>query len=175
MFKKTVEMYADGYEIIEIKEECMLTTETEVLEDIKAFKELSKIMRGTKRFTFNTDFKEVVVSRYNSGSSLYQISKELDLSTSTLSKYLKEAGVEITNKGNKRDAEYAVVKNWDDFDCCPTCNRENTVRHLGLHNQEEANDEKPTHSFCSACNTEWYQETVGNVYETRKILWHAVK
>ena len=170
-------MYADGCELIEIMEECHLNSEDEVLEDIRSFKELSKIARGEKRFTFNTDFKEVLIERFQSGSSVYKLSQELALSTSTISKYLKDAGIN-TSRDNKT---YAVIKNWDDFECCPTCERENTVRHLGLHNQDEANGEKPTHSFCSACNTEWYQETIGHdeegnpCYETRKVLWYAVK
>lgn len=171
-------MYADGYELIEIMEECNLNSEKEVLEDINSFKELSKITHGTTRFTFNKDFKDVIVGRYQSGeSSICEISKELNISTSTVSKYLKDAGIDTKKVVDK---PYAIIENWDDFECCPTCNRERTVRQLGLHNQDESHITKP-HSFCTACNTEWYQETIGTtkdntpIYETRKVLWFSVK
>lgn len=168
-------MYADGYELVEIMEECNLNNESDVLEDINSFKELSRIAR-----TFNTNFKEVLVNRFLSGYSLYMIAKELKLSTSTVSKYVKEAGIDTKKADTK---SYTVIENWDDFECCPTCNRERTVRQLGLHNQEEAHGEAPTHSFCSACNTEWYQENIVTMVddeevitkETRKVLWHTVK
>lgn len=172
MYKKTVEMYADGYELVEIMEECLLGSEAEVIEDIKAFKELCKVVRGSKRFTFNTDFKEMLINRFTSNEdcSVYKLSKELDLSTSTISKYLKEAGIKL-EKGNTKEKDYEVLENWDDFECCPTCNGQRNVRNIGLHNQEEANSKKPTHSFCSSCNTEWYEEDG----ETRKVLWFAIK
>lgn len=168
---KTVELYADGLEFSEITEELLLESEDKVIENIMAFKEASKIARGTKRFTFNDDFKEMLVSRFNSNEdcSVYKLSKELDLSTSTISKYLKGSGIELT-KGNTKEKDYEVIT-WDDFECCPTCNGTRSVRNIGLHNQDEANNKKPTHSFCTSCDTEWYQEDG----ETRKVLWFAVK
>lgn len=171
-----VELYADGYELAEIVEECLLQSEDVVIEAIKTFKEESKIARGTKRFTFTDDFKEMLINRFNSNEncSIYKLSKELDLSTSTISKYLKEAGIELT-KGNTKEKDYEVL-DWNDFGCCPTCKKKRNVRNIGLHNQETA---KPTHSFCTSCDTEWYQEDVGTeeepVLETRKVLWYSVK
>lgn len=187
MYKKTIELYADGYDLLEIAEECLLSSPEEVLEDIKAFKEFSKVMRGTKRFTFNTDFREVIVQRFQNGStaSVYEISNELDLSTSTVSKYIKDAGVQPNKKGGSRDKGYVVIENWDDFDCCPTCNLEHTVRQLGCHTEEDTQTGGIKHAYCSSCSTEWYQAPIGEVIdesgnkevfmETRKVLWYTIQ
>ena len=190
MYKKTIEMYADGYELMEIAEECLLSSEKDVLEDMKSFKELSKIARG-KSYMFSSDFKDVVVGRAQAGFSLYAISRDLEVSTSMVNRYLKEAGVEAAGKFKKPDKDYKVLENWDDFDCCPKCNRERTVRHLGYKTPEDKKNRKASHSFCSGCNTEWYLEKVGEkvikkatkkspaitepIYETREVLWFAVK
>lgn len=163
---KIVEMYADGYELEEISEELICSTE-KIIDGIKKFKEGSKIARGTKSFTFNDDFKEFIANRYQSGFSLYSISEDLSLSTSTVSKYLKQSGIDTKKQDNK---PYEVI-NWHDFEQCPACKSKSGVRNIGLHNQEEANNQKPTHSFCSPCNTEWYKENG----ETRKVLWFTVK
>lgn len=176
MLNKTVEMYADGYELIEIAEENNLSKE-EVIKNIISFKELSKIACGKMRFKFNQEFKDVIISRYQSGeSSINEISKELHLSTSTVSKYLKDAGIDTKQVSNN---PYVVIEDWDEFHRCPTCNETRNVTRLGLHNQDESHVTKHQ-SFCIACNTEWYQAVVGvteektPVYETRKVLWHSV-
>lgn len=176
MFSKTVELYADGYDLVEIAEECGLPSESEVTEDILSFKELCKIARGTTRFTFNTDFKNVLAERFQSGVSLYAISKEIKVSVSTVSKYLKQAGIDTSKTDNKN---YDIVENWDDYDCCPKCNSERDVRRLGVHNQDESPEDNK-HSFCSRCNTEWYGVVIGEfqgkpVFETRKVRWYTVK
>lgn len=170
-------MYADGYELIEIVEENNLSSEAEVIEDIQAFKELSKVIRGTKRFTFNTTFKELIIDRYQSGFSTNVIANEIGLGRTTVSKYLKEAGI---NCSKVKNTPYEVIENWDDFDCCPKCNKTHTVRQLGLHNQDDTNDNKQKSAYCSSCYTEWYQEVIGTfqgepVFETRKVVWHTVK
>lgn len=189
MYRKTIEMYADGYELMEIAEECLLNNEKDVIEDMAAFKELSKIARG-KRFMFNSDFKDIIIRRAQSGFSLYSISQDLSISTSMVDKYLKEAGVEAAGKYKKPSKDYKVIENWDDFDCCPKCNRETTVRHLDYRSPEDKQNRKASHSFCSGCNTEWYSEKVGvkvikeaaedqpevtePIYEIREVLWFAV-
>lgn len=162
---RTVEMYADGYEFNEIIEELNCSDEN-ILQEINIFKEEARIYRGKKSSTFNADFKELLVNRYQSGYSIYSISKDFSLSTSTVHKYLKQAGIDTKKADNKK---YDVL-NWDRFEVCPTCNSTRSVRNIGLHNQEEAHGEKPTHSFCSSCNTEWYKE--GS--EIRKVRWYAV-
>jgi transposase-like protein len=162
---KTVEMYNDGYELVEIAQEtgCKIAN---VLELVVEFTENCKVARGQKSFTFTTEFKELLANRYLSGFSLYSISKDLNISTSTVSKYLKQAGIDTKKKDNKR---YEVL-DWDNFEQCPTCKSKRNVRNLGLHNQEVANNEKPTHSLCLSCNTEWYKEEG----ETRKVLWQVI-
>lgn len=176
---KTVEMYNDGYELDEIMDEMNLNDVNEVLEEINKFKEESKIARGTKSFTFTTEFKQLLVNRYQAGFSLYSIFKEFDLSSSTVSKYLQQAGIDTTKQDNKR---YEVI-DWNDFESCPDCKSHRHVRNVGLHNQDEAKGQTPTHSFCTSCNTEWYAEALRDKvkgkfqivgYETRKVLWHSV-
>jgi transposase-like protein len=165
MLNKTVEMYNDGYELEEITEEIHLTV-VEIIETLKKFTGDNKIVRGTKTFTFTNDFRQLLINRYQSGFSLYSIANELGISTSTVSKYLKRAGIDTKKKDNKR---YEVL-DWDNFEQCPTCKSKRNVRNLGLHNQEVANNEKPTHSLCLSCNTEWYKEEG----ETRKVLWQVI-
>lgn len=162
---KIVEMYNDGHELFEIVGELDLDV-SEILESLRQFVEGSKKNPEAKSSSFKTEFKELLVSRYQSGYSLYAISKELNISTSTVSKYLKQAGIDTTKQDNKR---YDVL-DWDDFETCPCCKSKRNVRNLGLHNQENTKDGEYQHSFCVPCNNEWYKESG----ETRKVLWGLI-
>lgn len=163
---KIVELYADGYELVEITEELNCSNE-EILNAIVEYKDSCKLTRGKSSFTFNEDFKDLLVNRYQSGFSLYSISQELNLSTSTVSKYLKSAGVDTKKRDNK---DYEVI-DWNHFDQCPTCKSKSFVRTIGSHNQDEPKTKPRKHSFCFSCETEWYREEK----QTRKVLWYAIK
>jgi len=166
---KTVEMYADGYSLSDIMDELLFDTEEEVIDEMLKFKDKSKISNATQRLRFNAEFKDVIVRRYESGFSIYSISKDLHLSTSTVHAIIKKAGAKIHQKGNERDKYYVKI-NWERFDCCPDCHSKRDVRFLGLHHQSEYKNGSQNHSYCFNCGTEWYK--VGK--EVRKILWHEI-
>lgn len=166
---KTVEMYADGYLISDIMDELLFDTEEEVINELLKFKYESRISSSTKRLNLNDEFKDVIVRRYESGFSIYSISKDLHMGKSTIHGILKKAGVTIHQKGNER-SKYYVKIDWDRFDCCPNCNSKKDVRFLGLHHESEYKNGIQNHSYCLNCGTEWYK--TGK--EVRKILWHEI-
>jgi hypothetical protein len=165
-----LDLYREGYEMIEICEECRLAEE-DIIRELQIFKESSMIMLGKTgtRFKFNDEFKSLIVDRYLNCdvSSSYAISQDLNVRINTITKYLEQAGIE-RNKGNSKPTSYEVIE-WDNFYRCPDCESTKNVRRLSIHNQESKEEEN--HSFCTSCNTEWYKEDG----ETRKVFWGMIK
>ncbi|QJT70373.1 hypothetical protein [Microcystis phage MaeS] len=166
---RVVEMYNDGYELEEIQDELAIS-ENELNATLREFTKECRV--GNK---FTEEFKQLLANRYQSGGTIYSMSIQLGISTSTASKYLKQVGIDTSLQNNQR---YEVI-DWNDFKQCPCCKGRRNVRNVGLHNQEAPKRKEPTHSFCSTCNTEWYAEPIKEngvivSYETRKVIWTTV-
>ena len=162
---KVVRLYSDGESLDDICFEMNYENVQEVIDELKLFIEWSKILLGNgKRFLFKDDIKTMVAERFLNGNSIYSISKDLSLPSSTVSNFIKSKGI-----STKRRFKYKNI-NWNDFDKCPTCKSEKGVRRLGLHNID-LNIENVHHSFCIKCNTEWYKEDS----KVRKVNWEMIK
>jgi hypothetical protein len=170
MLKHVMTVYGYGYDIDAIAYD-VDKSEDEVLGMIQHFKDINS-KSGRK---YSDELQSLIISRYNSGISVFMIEKELGVGKGVVKRLLLKQGIDVPKTKKQKNKETYAVINHQDFSICPDCNSRNVkdMNKLYIDEGTDKNSKKKKlkpHSYCFDCGTEWYQK--GS--ETHKVLFHEL-